>query len=295
MSQLSKIVTLAIKQLAAAPVGGYAEGGELASEPTAWGAIALDQAGQSAQALQAAQWLADRQTSAGSVGVTASQDDPAWTTALAMLAWQAIDGERYAIPIRRAAEWAFAQEPTTIPRHPIFGHDTTIQGWSWAPDTHSWLEPTTFYAVALRESGFADHPRRAEAVRLLVDRLLPDGGANYGNTVVFDQVMQQHVHSSGIVAWALAGERIYDPRIEHTLDYLQRAIQEPTGLASLAWAARGLAAHHRADETTIAMLAKAWPRAEQSRSHHKIALFALAAQEVLVGRSKRIAVGQASR
>ncbi len=276
---LANLADQAIERLSHAPIGGYNASAEPASESTAWAAIGLHRAGQASAARQAAEWLADRQLSAGSVGVTESQDDPAWTTALAMLAWQEIDAERYASRVRRAAEWALGQEPTTIPRDPIFAHDTTIEGWSWAPRTHSWLEPTAFYAVALRECGYADHPRRAEAVRLLVDRLLPEGGANYGNTLVFDQVMQQHVHSSGIAAWALAGEGVSDPRLGHTLDYLRAAIDQPTGTASLAWAIRGLAAHDRLDEDCPGVLAEAWPRVEQANSHHKLTLFALAAQE----------------
>lgn len=280
---LSSFVEQAIEQLRVNPIGGYAAGGEDASEPTAWAAIALQSAGHTPSAGKAAEWLAGRQIAAGSVGVTESQDDPAWTTALAMLAWQAVDAGRYTDRIARAAEWALSQEPTTIPRDAIFAHDTTIEGWSWAPHTHSWLEPTAFYSVALREGGYAEHPRRAEAVRLLVDRLLPDGGANYGNTLVFDQVMQQHVHSSGIVAWALAGERIDDPRLDRTLDYLESAVTKTTGTASLAWAVRGLSAHGRADGPVVETLADAWPRVERSRSHHKLALFALASQAAVRG------------
>ena len=263
------------------PIGGYHPDGEPASEPIAGAAIALAQAGRLEPAARAADWLAARQTRMGSVGVTASEDDPAWPTALAMLAWQAVDAERYAKRISRAANWALGQAPTTIPRDPIFGHDTTIEGWSWAPATHSWLEPTAFYSVALRECGHANHPRRAEAVRLLVDRLLESGGANYGNTTVFGQELLQHVHSSGVAAWALAGEAIEDARLEATLDYLRRSIDEPTGVASLCWAVRGLAAHGRVDESLRAAFDEAWPRVGKSQSLHKIALYALAEQESL--------------
>lgn len=271
----------AIDWLAEQPIGGYHPDGEAASEPIAHAAVALARAGRIEEAQTAADWIAARQTRAGSVGVTASEDDPAWPTALAMLAWREVDAERFADRIARAAAWALGQEPTTIPRDPIFGHDTTIEGWSWAPATHSWLEPTAFYSIALRRCGHASHPRRGEAVRLLVDRLMPSGGANYGNTTVFGQELLQHVHSSGVAAWALAGEGVEDPRLDATLGYLRRAIEEPTGVASLCWAVRGLASHGRTNWQVMTPFVEAWPRVEKSRSLHKIALYALAEQELL--------------
>lgn len=271
----------AIDWLESNPIGGYHPEGEAASEPIAHAAIALARSGRSSEAGLAAEWLAERQSRAGSVGVTASEDDPAWPTALAMLAWREVDTERYADRIARAAAWAVCQEPTTIPRDPIFGHDTTIEGWSWAPATHSWLEPTAFYAVALRECGQSSHPRRGEAVRLLVDRLLDSGGANYGNTTVFGQELLQHVHSSGVAAWALEGEGVEDPRLDATLSYLRRAIEQPTGAASLCWAVRGLAAHDRVDSLVLHTFVEAWPRVKKSQSLHKIALYALAEQELV--------------
>lgn len=268
----------AFDRLAAAPVAGYSAQGEHASEPTAWAALALAGAGRDA-APQAAEWLAARQSADGSVGVTASQAEPCWPTALAMLAWRGVDAERFAPAIDRAANWALHQSPWTAPRDPRFGHDTTLAGWSWAPATHSWLEPTAFFVAALRATEHRDHPRRLEAVGLLVDRLLPSGGANYGNTTVFGQTLLQHVHSSGVAAWALGGESVADPRLGATLDYLADAVARPTGAASLAWAARGLAAHGRADAALARRVAEALDRVGDA-SLHKTALLTLALQEI---------------
>lgn len=279
--QSTELLDQAHKRLARSPIGGYHPEGEPASEPIAWATLALARAGEPSAAVVGAEWLAERQARDGSVGVTESQAEPFWPTALAMLAWQEVDAVRYADRIAGGAEWAFAQEPWTTERHPTFGHDTGIAGWSWAPDTHSWLEPTAFFSVALRETGHADHPRRQDAVRLLIDRLLPSGGANYGNTTVFGQELLQHVHSSGVVAWALSGEAVDPARMASTLDYLSTTIQEPTGLASLAWASRGLAAWGRG-ASVEKTLTTAWPRVEQADSPHKTALFALAVQEAAI-------------
>ncbi|CAE7290551.1 unnamed protein product, partial [Symbiodinium sp. CCMP2456] len=172
-----------------------------------------------------------------------------------MIAWQAVDASAYADRISGGVGWALEQQPWTRPRDPKFGHDTALAGWSWAPATHSWLEPTAFFVVALRAAGLADNARRLEGVRLLVDRLLPSGGANYGNTVVLDQELLEHTHSSGVVAWALSAEDVRDERLKKTIQRLKLVADRPTGAASLAWAARGLAAHQQTDAATAVQVA----------------------------------------
>jgi len=50
------------------------------------------------------------------------------------------------------------------------------------------------------------HPRADEAVQLMLDRILPGGGCNYGNTIVLDQLLRPHIQPTGIVLLALAGD-----------------------------------------------------------------------------------------
>lgn len=267
----------AVSRLIDSPVGGYAAGGTAAAEPTAWAAIALAAAGESDAARAATEWLAERQAKDGSVSVTLDDDQPGWPTSLAMLAWDTVDADRYAGRIARGAEWALAQEPWTQPRSRIFGHDSTLEGWSWAPATHSWLEPTAFFVLALRRAGWGDHPRSRQGVATLVDRLLPTGGANYGNTSVLGQDLLQHVQPSGIAALALAAEPVDDARYPLTLDYLETAIDSPTGAASFAYALLGLAANDRPIRRYDTALADAWGRAKAAAGVYKTALVALAA------------------
>jgi hypothetical protein len=275
------IATVAVASLCRAPVGGYGLGSPDASEPTAWSALALAQSGEAPAARRATDWLAKLQARDGSVGVMADQPDPAWPTALAILAWSAVDGAGYDDRIERGVAWALAQKPWTEERHRVFGHDTTLEGWSWAANTHSWLEPTAFFVRALRGAGYEGHPRTRQAVKLLVDRLLPSGGANYGNTVVLGQELLQHLQPSGIALWALEGETVDDPRLGMSLDYLERAVREPTGVASLCWGVRGLAAHGRDVTGLAAALAEAAPRARRAGGVYKRALVALAAADIV--------------
>ena len=103
-----------------------------------------------------------------------------------------------------------------VERYEELGHDSSLIGWPWVEGTHSWIEPTAWAVLALKAVGLRQHPRTREAVRLLVDRLLPEGGCNFGNTYVLGQQLLPHLQSSGICLLALAGEKIDDPRIDRT-------------------------------------------------------------------------------
>jgi hypothetical protein len=133
----------------------------------------------------------------------------------------------------------------TSARSPLIGHDTTLAGWPWVVGTHSWLEPTAYAVLALKAAGHKKHPRTREAVQMLVDRLLPSGGCNYGNTIVMGQELLPHVQPTGLVLLALAEETIDDPRIERSLAYLERCIAATSAAASLAFGLIGLEAHGR--------------------------------------------------
>lgn len=244
-------VEQAVEQLAEISRWSYTPHGSSATEPAAWTALALAAHGESAAAGRPASWLAEVQQSNGSVGVTAQLQTPRWPTSLAILAWNAVDGNsnsspRFQSAVHRAVQWAVNVRGNTGPRRPQVGHDTTIAGWSWAENTHSWLEPTCFFVQALRSSGMADHPRARDGVRMIVDRQLPVGGCNYGNTFALGQMLLPHVQSTGIALETLAPERADDPRIEKSVAYLQQAISPTTATASLCFALMGLAAFGRA-------------------------------------------------
>ena len=89
--------------------------------------------------------------------------------------------------------WKKDEEETT-------GHDTNLKGWSWRSDTFSWCEPTSMAMMALEVAGYGGHPRLIEAQRLLLDRQIPGGGWNYGNTTVFGQVLNPMPESTPVMA-----------------------------------------------------------------------------------------------
>jgi hypothetical protein len=271
-----------LERLAANVPGGYFAHGEAASEPTALAGIALAAAGRRDAARAAGDWLLAQQAGNGSVGVTAAHDAPCWPTALAILLWQRLDDPaRYGAPQQRAVKWTLADRGLTHERRPQAGHDTTLVGWSWAAHTHSWLEPTAMFVLALKAVGESQHPRTREAVRLLLDRLLPDGGCNYGNTIVLGQELLPHLEPTGLVLTALADEKLDDPRVDRSLEYLDRELSADTTTASLCYGLLGLTAFGRAPANKSTWLESAYRRTtEQDASPFKLALLALAAPDV---------------
>lgn len=267
-----------VDQLERITPGGYTPGGAICAEPTAWAAMALAGAGRNDAAVRAAEWLATLQQRDGAVPVCQGQDGPHWTTSLALLAWSHVDAQRFEAPSERAAQWLLATKGKTNPQSRHIGHNTMLVGWSWAADTHSWLEPTAFATMALTAAGYRNHPRTREAVQILVDRLLPEGGCNYGNTQVLGQTLLPHLQPSGIVMWALASEQPSDPRIDRTLLYLQRELPRPTGSASLAYALLALAAWNRRPQAAASLIDASLQPPGTHRSCYQLALLILASQ-----------------
>jgi hypothetical protein len=291
-----------LDQLAAQPVVGYAPGQSPATEPTALAALALIAAGRLRQATPALDFLVACQGKDGSVGIRQSEPSPGWPTSLAVLAWRAADDATgrgsYRLCTRRGVDWILEARGTAMPPSADMGHNTQLVAWSWAENTHSWIEPTAMHVLALRRAGFGEHARLHEAVRLLLDRLLPGGGCNYGNTVVLGQTLRPHVQPTGLAMLALAGAHKpaappgdhlevpgdRDPRwrfglVGRSLDYLLRCLVPPVTATSLAWALLGLRAYGIEPPAAGELLAAACARVQaHDRSPHKLALLALAGQ-----------------
>jgi hypothetical protein len=264
--------------------GGYTAGGEPTSEPTALAGLALAVHGRIKSAQLAATWLASQQADDGSIGVSPSRPTPCWPTSLAIILWHAVRSttgfDTYSDSIKRAIQWAFTQRGRTQQQGASTQHDSTLVGWSWAANTHSWIEPTAMFVLALKAAGKRDHPRTREAVRLISDRLLPAGGCNYGNTIVLGQTLLPHVQPTGLAMMALADEANPVPQVELSLRFLERELCQDTTTASLCYGLLGLAAHDRAPSNCLAWLEQAYRRSlSNGSSCYKLALLALAAAE----------------
>jgi uncharacterized protein (DUF362 family) len=83
--------------------------------------------------------------------------------------------------------------------------DGSLRGWPRISDTFSWVENTSYALAALKACGRRDHPRVAEAERLLLDRVCQDGGWNCGNNVVCGAHLMGFVPTTALAALALQG------------------------------------------------------------------------------------------
>jgi hypothetical protein len=209
-------------------------------------------------ALRLLQSLAMDQLPDGHLGVTSAESQPGWATSLAILAWQSWRREtahdQFAGALARARQWLLSVRGDTKAATEAVSHDGTIPGWPWVEGTHSWIEPTAWARLALLSCGDAGHPRARDAARLLLDRLLPTGGCNYGNTIVLGQVLRPHVQPTGLAMLALAGVADASGRAAKSLDYLESAIAPQTTAASLGYALLGLAAHGRFPKPSASLL-----------------------------------------
>ncbi len=268
----------AIEYLTQRAVCGYHGHDSPACEPTALAALALLAAKQHAAAARAVHWLQQAQTQAGSVGVRPGHDVPSWPTGLAVLAWQAAlrllpDPPRTIVASRdRAVAWILSTAGETSKRDELCGHDTTLAGWPWVTGTHSWLEPTALQVMALKAAGQAGHPRTREGIALLLDRQLPAGGCNMGNTTGIGQGLRPQLHTSGIALLALAGEPS-TPRVRKSIHYVQKQLPLPGGALSISWGILGLCAHESDSAIEPAILQR---RLERLPSPHAVALLLLA-------------------
>jgi hypothetical protein len=223
--------------------------------------------------------LTELQATDGSVAFRESLADPEWCTSLAVLAWIASREERFLNPATEGCRWIAAHPGKPVPRSIDIGHDPELPAWSWVQQTSPWLEPTAFHVLALKANGgYEELPLLKHGVAALYDRLLPSGGANCGNTIVFDAELRPHLQPSGIALLALAGEKRFSPKIPRTRDYLNRTLLPTSATPSLCWGLLGLAAH---DDRTIdrdALLTEHVSRHDlDAASEHRLALIALAA------------------
>ena len=208
---------------------------------------------------RAADWLTTLQRQDGSLGVSATLPTPGWTTSYGVLLWTALEG--YTAQRERAAHWLLGQEGIPIPRlappKRAVGHDTTLIGWPWVADTHSWLEPTAMTILALCRDGRADHPRVRAGLRLIRDRTIAAGGWNYGNNIAFGRDLRPQPAPTGLALLALARVDQRTGIVERALRYLERALPGIRAAQSLCWGVLGLQAWGQRPEAVDGWLATA--------------------------------------
>jgi len=216
--------------------------GNYRPDSSAWAILALEAWGYDGWALQSSRnrLMAD-QRSDGLVCISSMHEEAFWPTSLAILAWQS--SSKHYEPRAQAVRYLLNTSGRHWPHDPQspVAHDTNLRGWPWTKDTHSWTDPTALAVMALRVAGFSEHERVKEAETMLLNRQLPKGGWNYGNTFAFGQELRPLPESTGLALNALSGT-VSRGRVEQSLQYLKSRTATLKTPRSLAWSLMGLGA-----------------------------------------------------
>jgi len=197
----------------------------------------------------------------GRVTVAPEHASAYWPTTLAILSW--LPSTKHQGDVERALDFLISRSGgLAMPNTPFVGHDSTLVGWSWIQATHSWVEPTAMALLTLSLAGQPQHPRCAEARKLLLNRQLTNGGWNYGNTEAFGQTMRPAPDSTGIALTGLAGQ-IEEAAVAQSLGYLEEIYQRLRSPLSVAWAVLGLAAWGRRPADAQAKVEAVWKRQDR--------------------------------
>jgi len=220
-------------------------GGQFRVDATSWGGLLLRAAGGAQEMLERLRArLVHEQGQDGRVSVQRDHPDSYWPTALAILVWQ--DSPPSQAAQQRAIHFLLESSGNHFRRRAEDppAHDTLLKGWPWVAGTHSWIEPTVLSVLALQMAGHGQHDRVREAIRMILDRQLPHGGWNYGNTLVFGRELHPMPESTGAALAGVAGQ-VEQGTVARSLDYLQGEVDRSRTPISLGWGLLGLAAWGR--------------------------------------------------
>ena len=197
----------------------------------------------------------------------------AWPTPLALLAW--LQQTDKAGIVTRSVDFLLTWHGLHwVNREPeVLGHDTSLVGWPWVTGAHSWIEPTSLALLALNAAGSGGHARCQQARQMILNRQLPKGGWNFGNTTVYGHELRPMLHSTGMALTALA-KAVEPEAVDHSIRYLEAAIQPVRAPLSLGWGVIGLSAWNRRPEFADQWIAECLEK-EQSTTEYDLALLGL--------------------
>ncbi len=238
-------------------------GGGFRPDATCWAILALEAAGSTGGiADKARRLLARVQGTDGRICLVPQNPDAYWPTPLAALAWHG--ASEFDEPRGKAIRFLLEADLIGVLDGPQEGesHDVTIRGWPWTVKAHPWVEPTAYVLMALRVCGYGTHDRAQDAVRLLLDRQLADGGWNVGTTVTFGKQMWPTPEATGLALQALAGA-VPKSAVQRSIAYLQSRLPSLNAPMSVAWAILALRAWQETIERPQERIAEALNRQER--------------------------------
>jgi hypothetical protein len=237
---------------------GFNPGAGSRVESTAWAILALQEfeavggAAVERAVKNAANFLKSSQLADGSWPAAFGQREGSWVTSLAC--WALVSSGQLQANVDRGVQWLLKEWPgdakpwarmlrAVTGGRKLTEQDDSLSGWSWTPGTASWVEPTSYAMIVLRNCGQSADSKLQKRIHtaksMLHDRMCPGGGWNCGNPMVYGVAGEPQV---GPTVWALMALRddARQPRIQATLNWLERNADKVASPASLALTSIGL-------------------------------------------------------
>jgi hypothetical protein len=204
-------------------------------EPTCWALLALSQANLQAPNLDVLgrwprrdNWLID---------LAGAPPNHAFNAIAALTLLQSPSTGTLAEEIVRLL---IASKGVRLPPDPAIRHDSSLQGWSWVDGTFSWVEPTAWCVLLLKQrlvrGPYADAAERVRVgEQVLNDRACRGGGWNYGNANVYGKDLLPYVPTTALALLALHDRR-NEPVVVRGLEQLERDVLSERSAVALSLA-----------------------------------------------------------
>jgi hypothetical protein len=190
--------------------------------------------------------LLHAQLSDGSWPSFVGDGEPSWTTALAICVLNSANdssgarerGQSWLLKTKgREGGWFWRWKFKLADRAVRFDPDR--YGWPWLSGSASWVIPTAFSVIAIKQFTACSRTEVSErrirlGVEMLLDRACVDGGWNSGNSVVYGVPLRPHVEATAIALLALQDERRTET-IQRSLAWLKQQATVINSRSSLAW------------------------------------------------------------
>ncbi len=214
-------------------------------------------------------WLLQHQNQDGGWPLNEAAKEGSWTSGLAIIALSAFPEHQEAV--RRAARWLLLQEGSkpgllahlilwVTGKSNINDLNNDLIGWSWVPNSFSWVEPTSYALIALKkarplisDSNVVERINQGEAV--IYDRMCKEGGWNYGNSKVLDYALWPY---ADITAVALIALQDHSGQIANqtSLASLRKTTRETDSGLALSWGTICLDLYGQKTDEWKALIAK---------------------------------------
>ena len=190
--------------------------------------------------------LLHAQLSDGSWPSFVGDGEPSWTTALAICVLNSANdssgarerGQSWLLKTKgREGSWFWRWKFKLADRAVRFDPDR--YGWPWLSGSASWVIPTAFSVIAIKQFTACSRTEVSErrirlGVEMLLDRTCVEGGWNSGNSVVYGVPLRPHVEATAIALLALQDERRTET-IQRSLAWLKQQATVINSRSSLAW------------------------------------------------------------